>query len=126
MKSLLNAVILLSFAGLLVGCITPDRRISRVRLGMDADQVLEAMGKPFAIRAAKVYEDESTTVLWEYRPPILSLAALTDKYDRDYWILFVNGSVVQYGEPGDFSYAGTLKAGDDLPALEYRPTRSTR
>ncbi len=93
---------------------------------MNQDQVLEAMGRPFAIRAAKVYEDESWTEVWEYRPPIISLAALTDKYDRHYWILFQNGSVVQFGEPGDFSYSNTLKAEDTVPVFEYKPTRSTR
>lgn len=108
----------------LFGCTTPDRYISDLRLGMTYDEVTEAMGRPFAVRAAKMFEGEEWADVWEYRPPIFSLAALTEKYDRTYWVSFENGKVVQWGEPGDFTYDDSLREGEKIPVLEYRSQKT--
>ena len=121
LKVLLSAATTL----ILMGCATPDRYISDVRLGMNYDEVKDAMGRPFAVRAAKMFEGEEWTDVWEYRAPIWSLAALTDKYDRLYWIIFENGKVVQWGEPGDFAYENTLSQGQAVPIFEYDSQKST-
>ncbi|MBU0677875.1 MAG: hypothetical protein KJ626_07130 [Verrucomicrobia bacterium] len=114
-----RAAILVFFACLLGGCMTPDRHISDLRLGMNPDEVRYEMGDPHAVRASKIYDNEEWVEVWEYIPPIFSLAAITDKYDKEYWVIFLNGKVVQWGEPGDFEYASTLTAGDQLPVMEY-------
>ena len=51
-------------------------------------------------------------------PPIISLAAFTEKYDREYQIFFKNGKVVQWGEPGDLNYRSTLSGSTSLPIFE--------
>ena len=90
------------------GCqTTPSAHIAQLELGMGPDQVKKVMGEPFTIRAAKQYENGESTAVWEYIAPVFSSAAFSDKYDKTYWIIFENGKVVQWGEPGDFSGADT-------------------
>ena len=101
----LLAVTMLAFS---FGCSTPNSNIGKMELGMTKQDVRKVMGNPFAIRAAKSYENKETSEVWEYMAPIFSAAAFSDKYDRNYWILFYNGKVIQWGEPGDFSGATTL------------------
>ncbi len=96
------------------GCSIPARKMRNLQLGMTPDQVREAAGKPYTVRAAKQYEDGQTAIVWEY----ISRFAI---YPKDYWVMFENGKVVQWGEPGDFS-GMTQK---DLPVTEYSPIRKT-
>ena len=84
----------------LVGCATPRQGVSQLKLGMSADQVVDKMGEPFAIRAAKAYENNEWAEVWEYIPSMFSV------YPKGYWVYFENGKVVQWGEPGDFSGGG--------------------
>ena len=86
---------------------TPSAHIGQLQLGMDPEQVQKIMGPPFTIRAAKQYENGESTAVWEYIAPVFSSAAFSDKYDKTYWIMFENGKVVQWGEPGDFSGTDT-------------------
>jgi outer membrane protein assembly factor BamE (lipoprotein component of BamABCDE complex) len=79
-----------------IGCGTPSEKIKQLRLGMTPEEVIDKLGKPSTIRAAKVYEDGQTQMVWEY----LSGIAIRPK---DYWVFFENDRVVQWGEPGDFS-----------------------
>lgn len=119
-KTTAMAVLLLllvsSLAGL-TGCATPAERIGELRLGDTPDNVLHKMGGPFTIRAAKIYEDSGTTEVWEYMPPVFSWAILLDRYDKDYWVIFENGKVVQWGEPGDFSGQTTISG--EVPVIDY-------
>lgn len=111
-----KAFALIVLAAALAGCATPSTKISRIQLGMTPDEVLMTMGQPFAVRAAKTYEDGTTSQVWEYVPPVFSSAAFSDKYDKTYWIYFVNDKVVQWGEPGDFSTHDTTK---DVTVKDY-------
>ena len=100
------------------GCMTtPSAHIGQIQLGMDPDQVTKIMGPPFTVRAAKQYENGETTAVWEYIAPVFSSAAFSDKYDKTYWIMFENGKVVQWGEPGDFSGTDTLSG--TVPVKDY-------
>ena len=78
------------------------------------EAVREAIGKPFTIRAAKVYEGDEWSEVWEYLPPWFTWTPKT------YWVYFENGKVVQWGEPGDFS--GSTAAA----VKEYNPNKSIR
>lgn len=123
MKRIAAVVILLGVGVLLAGCATPSRHISDLRLGMTPDEVRDAMGDPFAIRAAKVYENEETSEIWEYIPPVFSIAGFADRYDKEYRLVFENGRLVQWGEPGDLSYDSSLSRDQEFPVQEYSPRK---
>ena len=97
------------------GCISRNAKVSRLALGMGPEEVVETIGKPFAIRAAKVYADtQETAQVWEYLPPMITSTPKT------YWLYFENDKLVQWGEPGDFS-------GSPASAVkEYNPNKSSR
>lgn len=101
-------------AVIMSGCASWNVDISRLQLGMEPEQVQEAIGKPFAIRAAKLYNDEEWSEVWEYLPPAFTWEPKT------YWVYFENGKVVMWGEPGDFS-------GSSASAVkEYNPNKGAR
>ena len=83
----------------LSACASWNVDVSKLQLGMEPEAVREAIGKPFTIRAAKVYEGDEWSEVWEYLPPMFTWTPKT------YWVYFENGKVVQWGEPGDFSGA---------------------
>lgn len=116
-KAILVAALLVAMLG--SGCVSrsPSSHISELQLGMDPDQVTKIMGAPFAIRAAKQYENGETTAVWEYIAPIFSSAAFADEYDKTYWVIFENNKVVQWGEPGDFSGTDTISG--TVPVKDY-------
>lgn len=109
-------------SGILVGmllvcflsaCASWNVNVSRLQLGMEPEAVREAIGDPFAIRAAKVYASDEWTEVWEYLPPWFTWSPKT------YWVYFENGRVVQWGEPGDFT-------GSPATVREYNPSKSGR
>ena len=103
----------LMLACFLSACASWNVNVSKLQLGMDPEAVREAIGKPFAIRAAKVYSDDEWSEVWEYLPPSFTWTPKT------YWVHFENGLVVQWGEPGDFT-------GRPVPAvIEYNPNKAT-
>lgn len=93
-----------------LGCSSLPGKIKKLELGMTPEQVKDTAGEPYAIRAAKVYDDGHTEEVWEY-------LANFSLYPKDYWIFFENAKLVQWGEPGDF-------AGSRLQAVkEYQPVK---
>ena len=104
----------LALALVLSACANWNVDVSRLQLGMEPEAVREAIGKPFTVRAAKVYEGEEFAEVWEYLPPSFTWTPKT------YWVYFENGKVVQWGEPGDFSGspAGAVR--------EYNANKSAR
>lgn len=122
-------LLLIPAVALLAGCSTPHSRVSDLRLGMTPDEVLDTMGKPFTVRAAKLYENEEWQEVWEYVPPVFSVAGFADRYDKEYWLYFENGKLVQYGEPFDFSGETTVnfRDGDSQSTIiDYVPEKSTK
>lgn len=113
-KSILLVLVAL-FAVPLCGCISRNVKVSRLSLGMGPEEVVETIGRPFAIRASKVYaESGETAQVWEYLPPIITANP------KVYWLYFENDKLVQWGEPGDFS-------GSPAAAVkEYNPNKSAR
>lgn len=99
----------------LCACISRNVPVSRLELGMGPEQVVDTIGRPFAIRASKVYADSGETAqVWEYLPPVFTAAP------KVYWLYFENDKLVQWGEPGDFS-------GSPAAAVkEYNPNKSAR
>lgn len=109
-------LILLTLSAMVAGCGTPSAKVARLRLGMTPEEVIDQIGKPTTIRAAKVYEDGQTLMVWEY------LAGPIAVNPKNYWVFFENDRVVQWGEPGDF--AG--KTGRQVPIDEYKPVKQVR
>lgn len=98
----------------LSACASWNVDVERLQLGMEPEAVREAIGKPFTIRAAKVYTGDEWSEIWEYLPPWFTWTPKT------YWVYFENGKVVQWGEPGDFT-------GSSVTAVrEYNPNKSDR
>ncbi len=98
----------------LSACASWNTDVHKLQLGMEPEAVREAIGTPYTIRAAKVYEGDEWSEIWEYLPPWFTWTPKT------YWVYFENGKVVQWGEPGDFT-------GSPAPAvIEYTPTKTAR
>ena len=97
MKRLIPILVLFVTLVALVGCTTPSDLIKDISLGMTPDEVKDEMGDPYTVRAAKVYDNGETMMVYEYLPPVFTFNPKT------YWILFENGKVVQWGEPGDLT-----------------------
>ena len=112
---LVSLVALAAMASVFGGCISRNAKVSRLTLGMSPEEVAETIGRPFAIRAAKVYtETGETSQVWEYLPPVIT------SNPKTYWLYFENDKLVQWGEPGDFS-------GSPATAVkEYNPNKSAR
>ena len=103
----------LILALVLGACASWNVNVDKLQLGMEPEAVREAIGQPYTIRAAKVYQGEDWSEVWEYLPPWFTWTPKT------YWVYFENGKVVQWGEPGDFT-------GRPAPAvIEYNPNKSS-
>lgn len=110
----------------MTACTIPSKHVKNLRLGMVPEEVLEVMGEPFTVRAAKVYEEEQWQETWEYFPPVFSVAGIAERFDKIYWLQFENGKLVQWGEPGDFSGETTAQFREgysQLPVLDYTPVK---
>lgn len=103
------------FSGCRTGFVHPSKKTDRIQLGMTPQEVVEELGRPYTIRSAKVFENEETTMVWEYWPPFLS------GNQTKVHIFFENGQLVQWGQPGDF---GTANFRGNLS--EYKPGKSGR
>jgi hypothetical protein len=124
MNRVFVAVLLLIPMLLLTACATHSRNVSNLRLGMTPEEALDEMGRPYAIRSSKVFRDGTFTEVWEYIPGVFSVALFADRYDKSYWLVFDNGKLVQWGEPGDFT--GSTSAPTTPAVTEYVPERRTR
>lgn len=109
-KAALLALLALLLFG---GCTSWNTNVGKLQLGMDPEQVQTAIGEPFTIRAAKLYDNDEWAEVWEYLPPAFTWNP------KVYWVYFENGKVVQWGEPGDFTgSAGTIR--------DYTPSKGGR
>jgi outer membrane protein assembly factor BamE (lipoprotein component of BamABCDE complex) len=118
-KWMIASVLILSAAAI-TGCSTPSQRVAGLRLGMTPDEVMDTMGRPYAIRAAKLFDEGNFQEVWEYIPSVFSVALFADRYDKDYWIYFNDGRLVQWGEPADFTGTSTISNLDRPAVQEFR------
>ncbi len=87
------------FTGCRTGFVHPMKKVERLQLGMSPAEVRDEIGRPYSIRSAKLFENEETTMIWEYWPPFLS------GNQSKIHVYFENGVMVQWGQPGDFNTA---------------------
>lgn len=119
MKKIIAMLLGLSLLILAAGCTTPAQKVRQLRLGMMSEEVLERIGEPYTIRAAKIYENEEQEEVWVYNRPWWMVLSMSPE---SMWVHFADGKVVQWGKPGDF--AG--KSGDDVPVAPYVPQKSAK
>ncbi len=101
MKKATLLFILLTF---LVGCATtynPAKYMSRLRLGMSEEEVVNIMGRPYYVSA------KDNIKYFTYRCDPLYCYG-------EYFVRFVNGKVEAYGKVGDFGYTRPPKQVIDL------------
>ena len=114
MKRIISLFALLGLACFVVGCGHPSKKTYRLQLGMNPDEVREEMGRPYTVRSAKKFENEETTMVWEYWPAFF--ASNTVKVH----LYFENGELVQWGLPGDYGTGSASKVS------EYKEQKSGR
>ena len=98
---------LLVMAGL-TGCGHPVKKSHKLFLGMTPEQVQDEFGKPYAIRSAKVFDNEETTMIYEYWPPFFSTNEMI------LHLHFENSRLVQWGAAGDYN------TGSESKVQEYK------
>ena len=113
---------------LLFSCaITPKSTVLRsLELGMNKNLVIETIGEPSVVRGAMVNKFGQTIEVWEYvlanrstdsvmshlgkaSVTILSLGmfapAMYHQKTGNYWLVFSNGTLIQWGAAGDWDSA---------------------
>jgi len=114
MKFIIIKSMTVTFLLMFIGCTHPMRHLQDIQLGMTPDEVQDEMGDPYAVRSAKLFDTEETTMVWEYWPPFLH--PNTEKVH----IVFQNQQVVQWGKPGDYN------TGSDKTVKEYKEQKGGR
>jgi len=105
----MNKVFLILLLVFLSGCYYHQYDISLYReiplhtisVGMNKDNVLEKMGKPYNVIGSKKYK-EGTVEVWEYRKYEMSKTKTYDSLLEQYWLYFWNSKLEQWGRAGDW------------------------
>jgi len=99
MKALIAVTtLLLSF--LVLGCATTGK-LRNLELDMRQDEVRDVLGEPDAVRGSIFNEDGQLVELWEYGLFKTGTAAFYG-WPTYYWLYFVENTLVQWGERGDW------------------------
>lgn len=117
----LSALILSSFV-LFTGCTKDTSSLSSISIGMKKSQVFERLGEPTVLRGSLQNRYGQIVEVAEYRltlpsndgaGTIVGKSALTvltfgmgaasfKGEQRDYWLYFYDGKLVQWGQAGDW------------------------
>ncbi len=106
MKLGIKIAALISLVGL-VGCVSTEHKINAVSLGMNKQQVIEALGTPDNSRAAEgveymIYQLKAATDAGFCAASILAFGAGCARDKVDYFVQLEQGKVTAYGKVGDF------------------------
>ena len=99
--------------GLLVGgCASTEKKINTVSVGMDKQQVIDALGPPESSRANKSVEyliynltktrNADDALLCTIGSVMIVGAAMCKRSKAEYFVQFQQGKVTAYGKVGDF------------------------
>jgi len=100
MKKYIFIVFLLTIS--FFGCVTTGK-FQNLSLGMTKEQVEETIGKPTAVRGAKIDEQGKENVVWEY------IERKDTGLPVPYWFYFTDGILKQWGEAGDWKPDATIE-----------------
>lgn len=95
-------IIMLSIISL-VGCSMlkgPD--LTKIQVGMTKEKVIQHLGKPDAVVAAKKYQD-GILEIYEYGTPQLENPADSTAGFRQYWLYFFNNELQEWGIKRNYS-----------------------
>jgi len=99
MKSARVLLVALLCTLLILGCVAHTFKVlSRIELGQTKSDVRNRMGEPNAVRGAITNKYGQIVEVWEYE---LANAEFYT-YTKTYWLYFVDGRLVQWGEAGDW------------------------
>ncbi len=113
MKYAMNVLVVSAIVGL-VGCVSTEKKINTVSLGMNKQQVIETMGNPDNSRAAEgveylIYKLKAATDAgacaagWGLAVFTLGVSTLECAREKaDYFVQLEAGKVTAYGQVGDF------------------------
>ncbi len=91
------AITLVLTALLNTGCHQPVKPVSdlyQLDIGMTKEQVDEAVGKPYRMAGTVQTKYGQTVRVLEYKFRV--------RWDEEYWLCFVDGLLVSFGESGDW------------------------
>lgn len=108
-----------------IGCAktTKSKKLRKVSLGMNKEQVVSDLGEPAAVRGAVKNKYGQVIEVWEYKIRMPSTDSTGEKIGKgvltyitigmaasmyknplkDYWFYFLSDNLVQWGEAGDWS-----------------------
>ena len=86
---------------LLCGCYPylDPRMLASLQLGMSKDDV-RVVAKPTVVRGSTLTPSGSVKETWEYLTQ--TDAEYGHGWTHKYWLTFIDGKLVQWGEPGDY------------------------
>ena len=88
----------------LSGCASSSY-MEKISLGYTKEEVRQAISAPRVVRGAMQNKYGQTIEVWEYRltVPIPGMILQTNTVEpRVYWLYFVDGKLVRWGEAGDW------------------------
>ena len=92
--------LLLPFLVLICACASTGE-LQKLRLDMTKNEVLNQMGKPDIARGAIRNKYSQVIEVWQYK---LTTQPLWGAWEtNDYWLYFCDGTLVQWGEAGDWN-----------------------
>ncbi len=104
----LSSFLLALGALLTVGCATPTHRLMRLEVGMSETEVVDAVGRPDAVRLGGLRTGaEEPVKIWEYhlynRAGDKGLSALfaIGRANVNYWLYFEEGALYRWGPAGE-------------------------
>lgn len=77
-----------------------ELNMSAVSIGMTEQQVREILGEPADVIGSHVYEDNRIIRVLQYLEAELGFAV--DRLNKNYYLYFLDGRLVQWGRPGDW------------------------
>ena len=97
-------------------CATRQNVLSRISLDMTKEQVIQNAGEPQVVRGAIRTRSGEVVEVWEYELYQYAGAMRgVSPYYRTYWLYFVDGTLFQWGEAGDWA-----READRIYELRFR------
>ena len=104
-----RAVVILLCLGLVlvIGCAYPYGRmnykplyIERLSLGMSKQEVEQAVGRPPSSVVGSRSTGGHTVQVWHYMKAYFNWSGGPDRVQYEYYLYFLDGKLVEWGEPG--------------------------
>jgi hypothetical protein len=114
MKAVLYGLLLVTL--ILSACAPRATNLSRISLDMSKNEVRRQIGEPHVVRGSIRNKYSEVIDVWEYHfyRYAGAIEGVSPYYDP-YWLYFVNDTLVQWGQAGDWS-----KEADRIYEVRFR------